>query len=273
MVAKTLNSRVKRPVDLARAAGVSTQQVRNLEALGVLPQAERTESGYRSYGAVHLSALLAYQALVPGFGAPVSRRILVAVAEGRVAEALELIDAGHAGLHEARRSLGEITGTLVGVSEPVAPGVPDVSIGRVILGVPEERPDGLRVGELAGLVGVRTSALRVWEAAGLLTPGRERGTGYRVYGPEDVRDARVIQALRQEYYLFDRIRPVIEGIRREGSVDALHAALAERREALDRRALAMLDGAARLRDYLDVSAGAGEAGAAEVTSCRPARSG
>ena len=47
---------------------------------------------------------------------------------------------------------------------------------------------------------------------------------------------------------------MIEGIRREGSVDALHAALAERREALDRRALAMLAGAGRLREYLDVLA-------------------
>jgi DNA-binding transcriptional MerR regulator len=252
-VAETFNSRVKRPVDLARAAGVSTQQVRNLEAIGVLPESERTESGYRCYGAVHLSALLAYQALVPGFGAPMARRILVAVAAGRVAEALAVIDEGHAGLHEARRSLGEITGTLVGLSEPVAS---------------EEQRDGLRVGELAALLGVRPSALRVWEAAGLLAPGRERGTGYRVYGPEDVRDARVIQALRQEYYLFDRIRPVIEGIRREGSVDALHAALAERREALNRRALAMLDGVRRLGEYLEVLGGA-----ADVTSGRPARSG
>lgn len=245
-VERTFNSRVKRPVDLARAAGVSTQQVRNLEALGVLPEAGRTESGYRCYGAVHLSALLAYQALVPGFGAPVARRILMAAAAGRLAEALELIDEGHARLHAARRSLAEITGTLVGLSEPEA----------------GERRDGLRVGELAALLGVRTSALRVWETAGLLAPSRERGTGYRVYGPEDVRDARVVQALRQEYYLFDRIRPVIEGIRREGSVDALHAALAERREALDRRALAMLDGAARLREYLDVPAGADDPGRA-----------
>jgi DNA-binding transcriptional MerR regulator len=253
MMARTLNSRVKRPVDLARAAGVSTQQVRNLEALGVLPESERTDSGYRCYSAVHLSALLAYKALVPGFGAPASRRILVAVAEDRVADALELIDAGHAGLHEARRSLAEITGTLVGLSEPVAT---------------EDRRDALRVGELAALLGVRTSALRVWESAGLLAPSRERGTGYRVYSPEDVRDARVIQALRQEYYLFDRIRPVIEGIRREGSVDALHAALTDRRDALNRRALAMMDGAARLREYLEVLSGT-----ADVASGRPARSG
>lgn len=236
-MATTLNSRVKRPVDLARAAGVSTQQVRNLEAAGVLPEAERSESGYRRYGALHLSALLAYQALVPGFGALDARRILAAVARGRLAEALAVIDEGHARLHEARRSSAEIAATLAGMG--TAPATTD----------PHR---DLRVGELAALLGIRPSALRVWEAAGLLTPAREHGTGYRRYAPEDVRDARIIQVLRQEFYLFERIRPVIAGIRREGSVDALHAALAERREALDRRSLAMVRGAARLSEYLDL---------------------
>lgn len=37
------------PIDLARAAGVSTQHVRTLEAAGVLPEAERSQTGYRQY--------------------------------------------------------------------------------------------------------------------------------------------------------------------------------------------------------------------------------
>ncbi|WP_037676124.1 MerR family DNA-binding transcriptional regulator, partial [Streptomyces afghaniensis] len=41
------NERRLRPVDLARLAGVSTQQIRNYEDAGVLPPAARTESGYR----------------------------------------------------------------------------------------------------------------------------------------------------------------------------------------------------------------------------------
>lgn len=44
-----------RPVDLARAARVTPQTVRNLEAQNVLPAAERTASGYRRYGPTHLT--------------------------------------------------------------------------------------------------------------------------------------------------------------------------------------------------------------------------
>ena len=38
-----------RTIDLARAAGISVQQVRNYEALGLLPSASRSKSGYRLY--------------------------------------------------------------------------------------------------------------------------------------------------------------------------------------------------------------------------------
>lgn len=226
-----------RPVDLARAVGVSTQQVRNLEAVGALPEAERTASGYRRYTERHLSALLAYTALVPGLGASAARAIVAAAGEGRTSEALELLDAAHAALHQGRVSLVEIERTLSAAveQEPAT-----------------DTPDGLRVGELARLLGVRTSTLRVWEAAGLLAPARESGTGYRIYNGQDVRDARIIQTLREGYYLFDRIRPIIEGLRRTGGSEALLEALADRRLSLDARSAALLEGAARLWSYVEM---------------------
>ena len=49
-----------RPVDLARAGGISTQQVRNYADAGVLPPAPRTPSGYRVFTAEHRRALLTY---------------------------------------------------------------------------------------------------------------------------------------------------------------------------------------------------------------------
>jgi DNA-binding transcriptional MerR regulator len=226
-----------RPVDLARAAGVSTQQVRNLEAIGALPEAQRSASGYRRYDASHLAALLAYTALTPGLGAHRARTILAAVGTGRIAEALALLDKAHAALYQGRVSLVEIEGTLAAAmnQEPAS-----------------DAPDGLRVGELARLLGVRTSALRVWEAAHLLSPAREAGTGYRVYSAEDVRDARIIQTLRESHYLFDRIWPIIDGLRRTGSSEALLEALADRRVSLDQRSAALLEGAARLGSYIKV---------------------
>ncbi|KIX73216.1 MerR family transcriptional regulator, partial [Streptomyces sp. MBRL 601] len=45
-----------RPVDLARAHGLSTQAVRNYEEAGILPAAGRTRSGYRVYTPLHAAA-------------------------------------------------------------------------------------------------------------------------------------------------------------------------------------------------------------------------
>ncbi|WP_194924248.1 MerR family transcriptional regulator [Catenulispora pinisilvae] len=226
-----------RPVDLARAAGVSTQQVRNLEAAGALPAAERSVSGYRRYNERHLAALLAYTALAPGVGAPDARAIVAAVGELRVSDATQLLDAAHAALHHGRASLVEIERTLAAAvaQEPAA-----------------DAPDGLRVSALARLLGVRTSALRVWEAAGLLAPAREPVTGYRVYSARDVRDARIVHTLRQSHYLFDRIQPIIDGLRRTGGSEALQEALADRRFSLNQRSAALLEGASRLWSYVEL---------------------
>lgn len=231
-----------RTVDLARLAGISTQQIRNYEEAGVLPPAGRTASGYRTFGEVHRQALLAYRALQPGYGPVTATRIMRAVHDGDVPGALSLVDAAHAVLHEERGAL-RATGEAL----------------EALAGEPSEAPprSGLRIGEVAALLGVRTSALRVWEAAGLLTPPRERGTGYRVYGPVDVRDARVIRALRRSHHLFDQIRPVLEDLRREGDTETLRATLAARGEALTARTRAMLAGAGALHCYLGRSTEAG----------------
>ncbi|MBQ0884010.1 TioE family transcriptional regulator [Streptomyces sp. RM72] len=225
-----------RTVDLARAVGLSTQQVRNYEGAGVLPPAGRTEAGYRVFGERHRDALLTYRALQPGYGAVTATRVMRAVHDGDVAAALALVDAAHGALHEERGSLRAAREALEALAggETAAPS-----------------PHRLRIGEVAALIGVRTSALRVWEEAGLLVPGREHGTGYRVYGPADVRDARVVRALRRSHHLFDRIRPVLDDLRREGSTEALRAAVEARGQALTARTRSMLAGAAALHAYLE----------------------
>ncbi|MGW5562698.1 MerR family transcriptional regulator [Streptomyces tendae] len=230
-----------RTVDLARAVGLSTQQVRNYEDAGVLPPAGRTDAGYRVFGERHRDALLTYRALQPGYGAVTATRVMRAVHDGDVAGALALVDAAHAELHEERVSLraaGEALEALAGRDADAPP--------------PRSgEPSGLRIGEVAALVGVRTSALRVWEDAGLLVPGRERGTGYRVYGPGDVRDARVVRALRRSHHLFEQIRPVLEDLRRARSSEALRAAVEARGRALTARTRSMLAGAGALHAYLE----------------------
>jgi DNA-binding transcriptional MerR regulator len=224
-----------RPVDLARQAGVSTQLVRNYEAAGILPPAPRSDTGYRQYGAEHVSALLTYRALAPGFGAETATAIMRAVHDGDEALVYRLVDAAHAALHEQRLATDAASAALAALAAE---------------NVDELTGPSLLVGELAHRLGIRTSALRVWEAAGLLAPTREPGTKYRRYGPEQVRDARIIHMLRQGRYYFEQIKPVLDGLRRTGSTDALRTAIAERRAAHDRQTKAMLHGAALLHQLI-----------------------
>lgn len=232
---------VLRPVDLARLVGVSTQQIRNYAAAGILPAASRTGSGYRRFGAPHRQALLTFRALMPGFGGGTAREIMRALHQGETARALALVDEAHAGRHEQRLALRATAEALQAVAGQETEPAPRAA---------------LRIGEVAARLGVRTSALRVWEAAGLLTPRRERGTGYRVFGPADVRDARMIDTLRRGRYRFTQIRPVIEGLRESGSSEALRAAVAQREAEVGERSLAMLTGAAALRRYVALLDGA-----------------
>lgn len=223
-----------RPIDLARAAGLSTQQVRNYVDAGILPPTPRTPSGYRTFSERHRTALLTFRALVRGHGRDVAESIMLAVHAADVPRALELLDESHAALHEQRQQL-EATGTALAA---VAESPTDT-----------RTPQVLRIGELAGHLRIRTSALRVWEAAGLLTPERERNTGYRLYRQQDIRDARMINMLRQSRYPLPQIGPVLASLRRTGSSEALRAAIASRRTELTTRATAMLEAAHHLHTY------------------------
>lgn len=217
--------------------GISTQQVRNYADAGILPPTPRTPAGYRTFDARHGRALLTFRTLASGYGLDTARAIMRAVHAGDLPRALAFVDAGHAALHEQRRSLQLAAEAL----EAVAAQDPDTAA------VPRQ---GMRIGEVAARLGVRTSALRVWEAAGLLDPEREPGTGYRLFGATDVRDAQMIKLLRQGRHPTPQIRLVLEGLRETGSSDALRAAIAQRGAELTRRATAMLEGSSHLHHYV-----------------------
>src|SRR5690242_7623444 len=92
-----------RTIDLARAAGISVQQVRNYEALGLLPPTSRSKSGYRLYTQQHLDALKTARSLVGGYGWQRIPRIMQALHRGDLGAALAIIDTRHAELASKRR--------------------------------------------------------------------------------------------------------------------------------------------------------------------------
>lgn len=216
-----------RTVDVARAAGCSVQQVRKLEANGVLPPAERAPSGYRRYDDAHLTCLRAYQELATAVG-PGEARELVRAARTDPAAYLARLDAAHAGLHRERHELALAREAVRAIAaEPVADVRPD---------------DAMTVGELAEALGIRTSALRHWETEGLLAPGRDRH-GARTYRPDEVRDARLVHQLRRAGY---RIEPLRELLPRLHGGDGWDERLAEREDGILRRSRALLAGAVTL---------------------------
>lgn len=233
MQRKPRNRERLRPVDLARAHGLSTQAIRNYEAAGILPAAERTAHGYRTYTPRHAQALHAFLALVPGHGHREATAIMQAVNRDAIEEALQLIDEGHAQLLDDRRTLraGEAAVRDLGPAPPER--------GEVF------------VGPLSTRLGIRPATLRKWERAGLVRPRRDPRTGYRVYGAADVRDALLAHQLRRGGYLLEQIAPLIAQVRSAGGIAPLESMLRDWRARLSARSRAMLGGAAALEDYLD----------------------
>ncbi|MEG3627326.1 TioE family transcriptional regulator [Streptomyces poriticola] len=222
-----------RPVDLARGHGLSTQAIRNYEAAGILPAADRTPHGYRTYTPLHASALGAFLALVPGHGHATATAIMRAVNEDVAEEAFRLIDESHAQLLDDRRTLQAVESAL-----------------RDLGPVTESGPGATFIGPLAAKLGIRPATLRKWERAGLVHPRRDPRTGYRVYDEADVRDARLAHQLRRGGYLLEQIAPLIARVREAGGLEPLEAALVDWHGRLSARARSMLAGAAHLESYL-----------------------
>lgn len=225
-----------RPVDLAREHGLSTQAVRNYEEAGILPAAERTPHGYRTYTPLHAQALHAFLALVPGHGHSTATSIMQAINRDAPEDALRLIDESHAQLLDDRRTLQAVEAAL-----------------RDLAPVPQERGDTF-IGPLAKRLGLRPATLRKWERAGLVQPRRDPLTGYRVYSAADVRDARLAHQLRRGGYLLEQIAPLIAQVRSAGGVAPLESTLRDWHARLSTRSRAMLTAAAALDAYLTTSA-------------------
>ena len=231
-----LKSGGMRTTDIARRAGYSAQQVRNLERDGVLPPVTRTAKGYRVYEDVHLRSALAYRALAAGVGPVEAKKIVRAFHQLPASQALALFDAAHARLDAERAELRQ--------AEEAA---------RAISGEPIDdirASDSMSVSELAAALGVRPSTLRHWHAEALVIPDRDPVRGTRRYTPAQVRDARIVHQLRKAGYRITPLRALLPELRRNRRSEDVVSALAAREAGITVRSRALLDGAAALSAVL-----------------------
>jgi len=229
---KTRKSSGTRTVDVARRAGYSVQQVRNLERDGALPRAVRTTAGYRIYTETHLRSALAYRALAAGAGPVEAKRIMRAAHRNPASDLLALLDAAHSRLDAERREL------------KLAKAAADAFAAEPL---ENARPsDSLSISELAVALGVRPSTLRHWDAEGLVVPRRSSTREARRYSPDEVRDARIVHQLRMAGYRIGPLRAVMPELRGSQRRDEMITALATREASIIARSRALLEGAAAL---------------------------
>ena len=226
-----------RTKDLAQAGHIGVQQVRNYEATGLIPQAQRSPSGYRLYTQYHLAALKTVRCMVPGYGWSRTSVIMQALHRGELSVALATIDEYHAELASKRRQVEQTLSTL-----------------RTLAGQPtplssSNRSQRLRVGEAAKQVGVRVSALHFWEQQGLLHPLRDQISRYRLYDEGQMRRLRVVALLRDAGYTFNMIGRVLDELAEGKPVKAI-VAVEKRREELTRASWACIEALVSFQHYI-----------------------
>lgn len=226
----TLNSKTMRTVDLARHVGCSTQLIRNLERDGVLPSAPRSPSGYRQYGQQHLHAAAAYRALSIALGPFQAKSLLQAIDPASPESTLAAFDRAHAVLHHERSDL-----------------LAAREAARLIAAEPadddDDASDSMGVSELAAALGIRPSALRHWEAQGLIVPDRWSSRRIRRYLPAHIRDARIVHQLRTTGYRIDAVRKLMPALHAGHQQPSLHRALNFRQATITERSFALLEAA------------------------------
>ncbi|UOQ87697.1 MerR family transcriptional regulator [Agromyces endophyticus] len=222
-----------RTAEVAERTGYSIQQVRKLEAAGVLPPAPRSSSAYREYDERHVAFAVAYRALTAAMG-PTEARLVVLDAHRDRAAMLGRLDAAHAGLHREREELA--------LARRAVETIRDEPFGDIRL------TDAMTIGELAEALGLRTSTLRHWEDERLLWPLRG-SHGDRIYAPADVRDARLVHQLRLAGYRIPPLRELLPSLREAGGAEA---ALVEREQSIVVRSSALFDATVALQRAVSV---------------------
>lgn len=225
-----------RTAALGSLVGYSTQQVRDLERLGVIPPAERSANGYRRYREPHLIAARAYRPLAAAIGPVPARRLMPVLRQGSAGDAAERIDDLHAALAAERARVGESLRAL------------DLAIDEAVEVFSES--DAMTIGELGQALDVRASTLRHWEHEGLVHPRRDAPSGARIYGAGAILEARVVAALRAGGYGIPPIAAILEQVRAQGLTAHARRILAERLADLRRRSIALLAAAGSLHDLL-----------------------
>lgn len=226
---------------VSAATGYSAQQIRDLEALGVIPAALRAGNGYRQFSAVHVRDLRAYRDLARAVGPVDARRAMREIRSLPPGQAAALVCSFFSRLNRERnQALAARDALRVIRAEAATDAAP-------------AEADAMTITELSGALGVRASTLRFWEKVGLVAPERistPAGSARR-YHLAAIREARITAALRAAGYRIPDVQRAIAAIRDLREVSHSLGTLDARVSAIAQRALALLRAGSTLSEIID----------------------
>ncbi|WP_129667608.1 MerR family transcriptional regulator, partial [Phytoactinopolyspora endophytica] len=225
-------------------SGYSVQQIRDLEALGVISAAPRAANGYRQFSRHHVRDLRAYRDLSIAVGPVRARHAMREIRTLPRDQAVALVSSFHVALNRerdhalaAQEALHMIRAEASVDAEPTD-------------------DDSMTITQLAAALGVRASTLRFWEKAGLVRPERvtTRAGAARRYPLPAIREARIVAALRAAGYRIPDVQQTMTNIRGLHDLDDPLKALESRINAISQRTLALLRAGADITAILTTSA-------------------
>ncbi|USB33507.1 MerR family transcriptional regulator [Paenibacillus sp. YPG26] len=179
-----------RSKELAEKYGLSASTLRNYEAKGLLPPAERSAGGYRIYTERHEAYLACIHAMAAAFGIEITGGVMHCLRRNELGEALWIVRDREVKFHQEKEKLDQLIGELRLYSEG---------------GQAYDLNQQFSIHEASRRTGAPKSAIRYWEECGLLTTDRNPENRYRLYGEAHLFKIGLIQTLQSALYSNDTI--------------------------------------------------------------------
>lgn len=219
-----------RPIDIARRLRVSTSTLRKYEEAGLVPEADRTAAGYRTYTLEHAAYFACVRGMLPAFDLVFIRKVMRAVQERAVDKALWQMTKAQAGLWQERQIVARFMDRMQGAGKRSA-----------------LRKD-MTIAEASQETGIPVTTIRYWEKAGLLSVPRNRANRYRLYGDAHIESLLLLYAVklsvqghRGRHYI-TAMREAYEGLDQadDQQVAELAGRIARHMDAVNRRQMEAL---------------------------------
>nr|WP_245596182.1 MerR family DNA-binding transcriptional regulator [Paenibacillus taiwanensis] len=164
---------------------ISTSTIRNYEAKGLIPPAERSANGYRIYTNKHAAYLSCIRAMIPAFGMEVTSEVIRCLQQDKPQDALWIIREKEVALYKEKQKLERL--------------IQDIRIYNIENKSPYAEST-FSMNEASELTQASKSAIRYWDEAGYVRADRNPNNRYRQYSGSHLLKIRLIQMLQSSVY-------------------------------------------------------------------------